>query len=141
MPKWDATNSNNSNRISRTFKDLDLDFGLNSVTKDVNKLTDGEPIKRSVRNLINLNNYEKPFRPEIGSGIRGLLFEPMTELTSHFMQVKIAEILNQFEPRISVSNIIINNQEDRNAYSVSIHFLIKGTQEPVVVDTFLERLR
>ena len=141
MPKWDATNSNNSNRISRTFKDLDLDFGLNTVTKDVNKLTDAEAIKRSVRNLINLNNYEKPFRPEIGSGIRGLLFEPMTELTSHFMQVKIAEILNQFEPRISVSNIIINNQEDRNAYSVSIHFLIKGTQEPVVVDTFLERLR
>ena len=141
MPKWDATNSNNSNRISRTFKDLDLDFGLNSVTKDVNKLTDAEAIKRSVRNLINLNNYEKPFRPEIGSGIRGLLFEPMTELTSHFMQVKIAEILNQFEPRISVSNIIINNQEDRNAYSVSIHFLIKGTQEPVVVDTSLERLR
>ena len=141
MPKWDATNSNNSNRISTTFKDLDLDFGLNSVTKDVNKLTDAEAIKRSVRNLINLNNYEKPFRPEIGSGIRGLLFEPMTELTSHFMQVKIAEILNQFEPRISVSNIIINNQEDRNAYSVSIHFLIKGTQEPVVVDTFLERLR
>ena len=141
MPKWDATNSNNSNRISRTFKDLDLDFGLNSVTKDVNKLTDAEAIKRSVRNLINLNNYEKPFRPEIGSGIRGLLFEPMTELTSHFMQVKIAEILNQFEPRISVSNIIINNQEDRNAYSVSIHFLIKGTQEPVVVETFLERLR
>ena len=141
MPKWDATNSNNSNRISRTFKDLDLDFGLNSVTKDVNKLTDAEAIKRSVRNLINTNNYDRPFRPEIGSGIRGLLFEPMTELTSHFMQVKIAEILNEFEPRISVSNIIINNQEDRNAYSVSIHFLIKGTQEPVIVDTFLERLR
>ena len=141
MPKWDATINNNSNRISRTFKDLDLDFGLNSVTKDVNKLTDAEAIKRSVRNLINLNNYEKPFRPEIGSGIRGLLFEPMTELTSHFMQVKIAEILNEFEPRISVSNIIINNQEDRNAYSVSIHFLIKGSQEPVIVDTFLERLR
>ena len=141
MPKWDATNSNNSNRISRTFKDLDLDFGLNSVTKDVNKLTDAEAIKRSVRNLINLNNYEKPFRPEIGSGIRGLLFEPMTELTSHFMQVKIAEILNEYEPRISLSDIIINSQEDRNAYSLSIHFVIVGSQEPVVVDTFLERLR
>ena len=65
----------------------------------------------------------------------------MTELTSHFMQVKIVEILNEFEHRISVSNIIINNQEDRNAfYSVSIHFLIKGTQEAVVVDTFLGRL-
>ena len=61
--KNDATNSNNSNRISRFFKDLDLDFGLNSVTKDVNKLTDVEnAIKRSVRNLINLNNYEKDFQ-------------------------------------------------------------------------------
>ena len=141
MPKWDATNTNESNRTSRTFKDLDLDFGLNSVTKDVNKLTDAEAIKRSVRNLINTNNYERPFRPEIGSGIRGLLFEPMTELTSHFMQLKIAEILNEYEPRISLSDIIINNQEDRNAYSVSIHFVIIGSQEPVVVDTFLERLR
>ena len=141
MPKWDATNTNESNRTSRTFKDLDLDFGLNSVTKDVNKLTDAEAIKRSVRNFINTNNYERPFRPEIGSGIRGLLFEPMTELTSHFMQLKIAEILNEYEPRISLSDIVINNQEDKNAYGVSIHFIIKGSQEPVIVDTFLERLR
>ena len=141
MPKWDATNTNESNRTSRTFKDLDLDFGLNSVTKDVNKLTDAEAIKRSVRNLINTNNYERPFRPEIGSGIRGLLFEPMTELTSHFMQLKIAEVLNEYEPRISLSDIVINNQEDKNSYGVSIHFVIKGSQEPVVVDTFLERLR
>ena len=141
MPNYDATKNNNTKRVNRQYKDLDLDFGLNSVTKDVNKLTDAEAVKRSVRNLINTNHYERFFRPELGSGLRGLLFEPMTELTSHFMQVKIAEILNQFEPRISVSNIIINNQEDRNAYSVSIHFLIKGTQEPVVVDTFLERLR
>ena len=141
MPKWDATNTNESNRTSRTFKDLDLDFGLNPVTKDVNKLTDAEAIKRSVRNLINTNNYERPFRPEIGSGIRGLLFEPMTELTSHFMQLKIAEVLNEYEPRISLSDIVINNQEDKNAYGVSIHFIIKGSQEPVIVDTFLERLR
>ena len=141
MPKWDATNTNESNRTSRTFKDLDLDFGLNPVTKDVNKLTDAEAIKRSVRNLINTNNYERPFRPEIGSGIRGLLFEPMTELTSHFLQLKIAEILNEYEPRISLSDIIINSQEDRNAYSLSIHFVIVGSQEPVQVDTFLERLR
>ena len=141
MPKWDATNTNESNRTSRTFKDLDLDFGLNSVTKDVNKLTDAEAIKRSVRNLINTNNYERPFRPEIGSGIRGLLFEPMTELTSHFMQLKIAEVLSEYEPRISLSDIVINNQEDKNAYGVSIHFIIKGSQEPVIVDTFLERLR
>jgi|TARA_B100000214_G_scaffold333620_1_gene275784 phage baseplate assembly protein W len=141
MPKWDATNSNNSNRISRTFKDLDLDFGLNSVTKDVNKLTDAEAIKRSVRNLINTNNYDRPFRPEIGSGIRGLLFEPMTELTAHFMQLKIAEVLNEYEPRVIVDNILVRPEEDRNSYAVSVQFVIVGTLEPVIVDTFLERLR
>jgi len=141
MANYDATNTNNSNRTSRTFKDLDLDFGLNSVTKDVNKLTDAEAIKRSVRNLINTNNYERPFRPQIGSGIRGLLFEPMTELTSHFMQLKIAEVLNEYEPRISLSDIVVNNQADKNAYAISIHFVIVGSLEPVVVDTFLERLR
>ena len=141
MANYDATNTNESNRTSRTFKDLDLDFGLNSVTKDVNKLTDAEAIKRSVRNLINTNNYERPFRPEIGSGIRGLLFEPMTELTTHFMQLKIAEILNQYEPRISLSDIKIRSNMDLNSYSCSIHFVIVGSQQPVVVDTFLERLR
>ena len=141
MPKWDATNSNNSNRISRTFKDLDLDFGLNSVTKDVNKLTDAEAIKRSVRNLINLNNYEKPFRPEIGSGIRGLLFEPMTPLTSLALQRKVEEVLLNFEPRISLVQVLSNANVDRNSYDLKIMFYVIGSEEPVEVETFLERLR
>jgi|TARA_B110000444_G_C18489245_1_gene432726 phage baseplate assembly protein W len=141
MANYDATNTNESNRTSRTFKDLDLDFGLNSVTKDVNKLTDAESIKRSVRNLINTNNYERPFHPEIGSGIRGLLFEPSTELTTHFMQQKIAEILNQYEPRIILTGVKVRADDNRNAYNCTISFLIVGSQEPVEVDTFLERLR
>ena len=141
MPKWDATNSNNSNRISRTFKDLDLDFGLNSVTKDVNKLTDAEAIKRSVRNLINLNNYEKPFRPEIGSGIRGLLFEPMSPLTSLALQRKVEEVLLNFEPRINLVQVLSNADIDRNAYNLKIMFYVVGNDEPVEVETFLERLR
>ncbi len=120
---------------------MDLDFGLNSVTKDVNKLTDAEAIKRSVRNLINTNNYERPFHPEIGSGIRGLLFEPMTELTSHFMRQKINEMLRQYENRIVVKNIEVRPDEDRNSYFCRISFTIVGTLEPVVVDTFLERIR
>ena len=141
MPKWDATNTNNSKRISRTFKDLDLDFGLNSVTKDVNRLTDAEAIKRSVRNLINTNNYERPFHPEIGSGIRGLLFEPMTELTTHFMRQRITEMLNEYEPRIFLNKIVCRPDEEKNSYFASITFTIIGTQEPVVVETFLERVR
>ena len=141
MPNYDATNKNETKRVNRQYKDLDLDFGLNSVTKDVNKLTDAEAVKRSVRNLINTNHYERFFRPELGSGLRGLLFEPMTEITTQFIKQKIIELLNFYEPRIRLTSVIVDNQMDENAYSVRISFNIIGTQTPVEVETFLERLR
>ena len=141
MPNYDATNKNETKRVNRQYKDLDLDFGLNSVTKDVNKLTDAEAVKRSVRNLINTNHYERFFRPELGYGLRGLLFEPMTEITTQFIKQKIIELLNFYEPRIRLTSVIVDNQMDENAYSVRISFNIIGTQTPVEVETFLERLR
>ena len=141
MPNYDATKNNVTKRVNRQYKDLDLDFGLNSVTKDVNKLTDAEAVKRSVRNLINTNHYERFFRPELGSGLRGLLFEPVNEITTQFIKQKIIELLNFHEPRIRLTSVNVSNQLDRNAYSVRISFHIIGTQTPVEVETFLERLR
>ena len=141
MPNYDATKNNTTKRVNRQYKDLDLDFGLNSVTKDVNKLTDAEAVKRSVRNLINTNHYERFFRPELGSGLRGLLFEPVNEITTQFIKQKIIELLNFHEPRIRLTSVNVSNQLDRNAYSVRISFHIIGTHTPVEVETFLERLR
>ena len=93
MPNYDATSTNNSKRATRTYKDLDLNFGRNTVTNDVNKLTDVEAVKRSVRDLINTNHYERPFHPEIGSDVRAMLFEPMTPLTAINLQRKVEEVL------------------------------------------------
>ena len=90
MPSYSSENlSNNSKRSTRIYKDLDLDFGRNIVTNDVNKLTDVESVKRSVRNLINTNHFERPFHPEIGGNVRALLFENMTPLTALNLQRKI----------------------------------------------------
>ena len=89
MPNYDASSTNNSKRVTRIYKDLDLNFGRNTVTNDVNKLTDVEAVKRSVRNLINTNHYERPFHPEIGSDVRAMLFEPMTPLTALNLQRKL----------------------------------------------------
>ena len=141
MANYDATKNNTTKRVNRQYKDLDLDFGLNSVTKDVNKLTDAEAVKRSVRNLINTNHYERFFRPELGSGLRGLLFEPVNEITTQFIKQKIIELLNFHEPRIRLTSVNVRNQMDSNSYSVRIAFIIIGTQTPVEVETFLERLR
>ena len=141
MPNYDSTNTNNSKRANRIYKDLDLDFGRNRITNDVNKLTDVEAVKRSVRNLINTNHYERPFHPEIGSGLRGMLFEPMTPLNALNLQRKVAEVLNNFEPRIDLQQVLANPNIDRNSYELKIMFYVVGSNSPVEVETFLERLR
>ena len=139
MANLNATN--NSKRATRIYKDLDLDFGRNTVTNDVNKLTDVEAVKRSVRNLINTSHYERPFHPEIGSSVRALLFEPITPLTSLNLQRKVEEVLNNFEPRIKLVQILSRPDADLNRYALRISFYVIGTPLPVTVETFLERLR
>ena len=142
MPSYSTENlNNNSNRATRIYKDLDLDFGRNAVTNDVNKLTDVEAVKRSVRNLINTNHFERPFHPEIGGNVRALLFENMTPLTALNLQRKIEEVLNNFEPRAKITQILADPDIDRNGYKLEIKFYVIGIQNPIVVETFLERLR
>tara|TARA_X000001388_G_scaffold30855_1_gene21877 strand:- start:1023 stop:1451 length:429 start_codon:yes stop_codon:yes gene_type:complete len=142
MPSYSTENlSNNSKRATRIYKDLDLDFGRNTVTNDVNKLTDVEAVKRSVRNLINTNHFERPFHPEIGGNVRALLFENMTPLTALNLQRKIEEVLNNFEPRAKITQILADPDIDRNGYRLEIKFYVIGIQNPITVETFLERLR
>ena len=142
MPSYSSENlSNNSKRSTRIYKDLDLDFGRNTVTNDVNKLTDVEAVKRSVRNLINTNHFERPFHPELGGNVRALLFENMTPLTALNLQRKIEEVLNNFEPRAKITQIIADPDIDRNGYRLEIKFYVIGIQNPITVETFLERLR
>jgi len=141
MSRYDATQSNESKRSAKIYRDLDLDFQVNSATKDIQKLSDVESVKRSVRNLINTNHYERPFHPEIGSDVRGMLFEPMTPLTALNLQRKVAEVLNNFEPRINLQQVLASPDIDRNSYELKIMFYVIGSNEPVVVETFLERLR
>ena len=142
MPSYSSENlSNNSKRATRIYKDLDLDFGRNTVTNDVNKLTDVEAVKRSVRNLINTNHFERPFHPEIGGNVRALLFENITPLTALNLQRKIEEVLNNFEPRAKITQILADPDIDRNGYRLEIKFYVIGIQNPITVETFLERLR
>ena len=141
MPNYDASTSNKSKRATRIYKDLDLDFGRNTVTNDVNKITDIESVKRSVRNLINTNHFERPFHPEIGSDVRGMLFEPMTPLTALNLQRKVAEVLHNFEPRINLQQVLATPDIDRNSYDLKIMFYVVGVAGDVTVETILERLR
>ena len=141
MSRYDATQTNNSLRSARIYKDLDLDFQINSATKDIQTLTDIESVKRSVRNLIKLNHYEKPFRPEIGSNLRAMLFENMTPQMTHLIGKQIELLIANYEPRARLVAVRTLPNYDRNAYAVTINFQVVNQPEPVVVETLLERLR
>ncbi len=141
MPNYDAGSLNKSKRATKQYRDLDLDFGRNSVTNDVNKLTDVEAVKRSVRNLINTSHFDRPFHPEIGSSVRAMLFELMTPLTALNLQRKVQEVLINFEPRIKLVQIVANPNIDSNSYDLRIYFYVIGSNDLIEVQTFLERLR
>jgi phage baseplate assembly protein W len=142
MATYDAGSvTNRSKRSVKIYKDLNLDFQQNTATKDIQKMLDVESVKRSVRNLINLNYYEKPFHPEIGSNLRGLLFENITPQISHYIGKQIEMLIKNYEPRCRLVDVSNRPNLDENGYSVSISFYVVNTPNPVVVETFLERLR
>ena len=141
MAIYDSKSSVSKERVNRIYSDLDLDFTRIPVTSDIVKLNDVDSVKRSVKNLIQTNHYERPFHPEIGSDIRGLLFENMTPLTALNLERKVIEVLTNFEPRAKIVNVIAQPQEDANRYHIQISFYVVGISTPVVVETYLTRLR
>ena len=141
MANYDASNTNLSKKAVRTYKDLDLDFTRHPVTNDVVKIEDVNAVKRSVRNLVNTQFYERPFHPELGCGVRDLLFENFTPMTGIFIRRKIEEVLVNYEPRAKISSIAVNEQEDRNSIKVEINFYVLNLPNPVTVTTTLQRIR
>jgi phage baseplate assembly protein W len=141
MAIYDAQSKSKSTRNSRRFRDIDLDFNRNAVTNDVNVVEDVIAIKRAVKNLVQTNFYERPFQPELGCGVRELLFENFTPMTGIFLKRKIEEVLINYEPRIDLQNVRVDDDPDNNRLVVDIYFYVVGVPGPQVVTTFLQRLR
>ena len=142
MAVYDAQSQNNSSRNTRRYIDLDLFFQKKIPSNDVNRITDVQAVKRSIRNLVLLNPYEKPFHPEISSGVRGMLFELMTPFVAAQLTKKIEDVINNFEPRARLVSVRSIPDYDRNAYEVSVEFYVVNTPTELVdLTVMLERLR
>ena len=138
----DAERTNNSPRSARIYKDLNLNFGRHPVTKELNTLTDAAAVKRSVRNLVQIGQYEKPFHPEIASGVRDMLFENMTPFTAQALQRHITDVITNFEPRALLTSVEIIPRFDENQYECTVQFYIQNAPTELIDLSFtLERLR
>ena len=138
----DAQGQNTIDRDVRQWRDLDLFFGKKQASKDINKVVSIQAVKRSIRNLVLLNHYEKPFHPEIGSGVRDMLFELMTPITAFILAKKIEDVIENFEPRAKLVGVRALPNLDRNEYEVTVEFYVVNTPTELVdLTIFLEVLR
>ena len=128
-------------RNTRIFADLDINFRKHPATRDVTMRYDEEAIKQSIKNLVMTNHYERPFHPEIGSPLRGLLFEPTSPLLVISIKQSITNTINNFEPRAKLLGVEVNFKPDNNSINVIINFTIINTNRPVVLNLVLERTR
>ena len=126
---------------TRTFRDLDLNFTIHPIRKDINVHKNEFAIINSVKNLILTNFYERPFQPEIGSSVRSLLFENIDTIIAAQLERAIEETILNYEPRVQISNIIAVARPDENRYSVQLEFFVVNNSNPITINFFLERIR
>ena len=138
----DAQTNNDITRNVRQYTDLDLFFNKKSSDSDISKVTDIQAVKRSIRNLVLLNPYEKPFHPEIAGGVREMLFELMTPITAQIIAKQVENVINNFEPRARLVGVRVQPDLDRNIYELTIEFyVVNAPTELVNMSVMLERLR
>ena len=125
----------------KSYADLSFDFTANPQTGDVATVKDAVSVKRGIKNILLTAPMERLFQPELGSGIKNLLFEPMTPLTEQRLADACRGAIDAWEKRAEVRNIAVIPEEEYNRYRVAIKFTINNSLETEQVDVFLNRER
>ena len=126
----------------QTFKDLSVTFKSHPVTNDLVAVKDKAAISQAIQNLLMTKKGERPFQPQLGSGLMDMLFEPLDYGSSALIKKEIRQTINRYEPRITIDRITCTIDFDNNGYSVELVYKIVGRDDkPVTVEFFLERTR
>ena len=125
----------------KSYADLSFDFTANPQTGDVATVKDAVSVKRGIKNILLTAPFERLFQPEVGSGIKNILFEPMTPLTEQRLSDACADAIEAWEKRASVIDITVISEEEYNRYRVAIKFSINNSLITEQVDVFLNRER
>ena len=128
-------------KTNRTFSDLDLNFKLHPVKKDINIHLNELAITNSIKNLVLTNHYERPFQPEVGSNIRRLLFDNLDAITAANIERELEETINNFEPRAKIHKVTAIAAPDQNGYKLKLEFFVLNNTSPITINFFLERVR
>ena len=127
--------------VTRQYRDLDLNFTIHPLRKDINKNLDEVAIVNSIKNTVSTNHYEKPFQPDFGSNVRRMLFENLDNITASALEREIQQSIINYEPRVKLLSVKVIPDFDNNGFNVEMQFFILNKSEPVTITFLLERLR
>lgn len=128
-------------RTTNDSVDLDINFDRNPLSGDVSLRRDEEAIRRSLRNLVLLGRNEKPFHPEIYTGVADVVFENVDPITLIEMKRRISDTVRRYERRVESATVDVVDVIDKNEIRVTIHFTIKNVQRVFSTTVALKRLR
>lgn len=106
---------------------------MHPIKKDLTKLVNEDAVKRSIKNIVMTNFYERRFRPRFGANIRKYLFENITPLTLRAIQSDITASIETFEPRANLIDVKVSSANDSNEVDIAITFTTINRLQPVIV--------
>jgi len=124
-----------------SFSDLDMDMTMDPLTEDVSAITGENVVRQALKNLLQFRRYDKPFHPEIESGITDLLFEPASPIMAIQMKRKITELIQTYERRVRAVNVEIIDIPDENSYQIDVQFQVQNRVEVFRATVIVERIR
>lgn len=127
------------NRV--VYSDLPINLTKHPIRKDIIPITNEDAVKRSVKNLVLSNYFDRPFQPDLGSHVRAYLFENFTPATEENIEAAIGEVIENYEPRVELLGVNVTAKPDRNGFVATIFFRIVNQTDPAEVEVFLERVR
>ena len=126
-------------------KDIYSDFGINlnvhPLRKDINRITNEDAVRRSIKNILLTNHYERKMRPTFGANLSKYLFELITPITLQNIKIEIESAISNYEPRCNIISTVVSAGTDNNSVEITVTFSLLNSLNPVTVSTILGRVK
>ena len=123
------------------YSDFKKDLEINLLTDDLAVTRDEDAIKESMRNLMLTDRGERLMQPNLGAGLKELLFENLTPATLELIKDRVQSTLEIYEPRADIIDVTVSGSLDENEVYVNVRFYISNREQPITLDVILERTR
>jgi phage baseplate assembly protein W len=113
-----------SNKI--IYSDIANLFAPNPVNGNIQRVTNENSVKQSLKNIILTNSGERPYKQDLGGNLRRLLFEILDLQTIAILKSNIINTIEQYESRVNVIALDILSSAETISRDVVLNYPITG---------------